>query len=138
MGFGRSSCLLALAETPPANHCRSKGDEQMAHKLTIEVYGTKYSITANDDPSYVNSLGKELDKMAAELMKSGQLNINQALVLIALNCLDNYKKAEQSSDNLREQVAGYLEDAATARMELEEVQRELKKLKRELPSQTTL
>ena len=110
----------------------------MSHKLTIDIYGSRYPITANEDPKYVAELARELDKMVADLMKSGKLSINQALVLIALNCLDGYRKAEQSSDNLREQVAGYLEDATLARMELEDTQRELEKLRRESSSQIAL
>jgi cell division protein ZapA len=54
-----------------------------------------------------------------------------ALVLCAINSADQQKKSENSADHLRGQLSEYLEDAARARMELEEARRELDRLRRQ-------
>lgn len=104
----------------------------MANKVTIQVYGAKYPITANDEPQYVQELGKELDQAVHVLMNPGQaMSLNEALILLSLNYLDASKKAEKSADHLREQIAEYLEEAAKARLELSEARAELERLKRD-------
>lgn len=111
-----------------------QGENPMAlNKITIQIYGTKYPIVTQEDPSYVAGLAHTLDDLVRELMDQSQkqnMSVNQALVLIAMNYLDSYEKSEKSADNLRNQIAEYLEDAAKARMEAAEARRELQKLER--------
>ena len=48
------------------------------------------------------------------------------------NFEDAYKKSEASADHMRGQLTDYLEDAARARIELEESKREIERLTRQL------
>jgi cell division protein ZapA (FtsZ GTPase activity inhibitor) len=103
----------------------------MGHKLTIEIYGTKYPITTTEDPDYVAQLSREIDRTLSDLMRMGNLSLNQALLLLSLQYLDSHKKAEQGSDHLRSQVAEYLEDAGAARAELAAALQRLEKLEKQ-------
>jgi cell division protein ZapA len=87
-------------------------------KLTIEIYGANYTITAKESPEYVLELAEELDEKLTKLMELGGLSLNQAFVLVALHYVDAHKKSEEAADHLREQVSEYLKDATTARSEL--------------------
>ena len=46
--------------------------------------------------------------------------------------LDAYKRSEENADRMRTQISEYLEDAAKARIELDEVKRENAHLRRQL------
>ena len=59
-------------------------------------------------------------------------SITQCAVLSALDYLDECKKAETSSENLRSQIQDYLEDAARARTDSEISKRELERMGKEL------
>ncbi|MDR2932977.1 MAG: cell division protein ZapA [Oscillospiraceae bacterium] len=103
----------------------------MSNKLTVQIYGNKYPITFQEDPSYVQQLAAEIDKTVTDLMRnSGRMSINDALVLTALNYLDACRKAEDGADNLRKQITAYVEDAAKARMELSEARKEIARMEK--------
>ena len=105
----------------------------MANRVKLEICGASYALVTNESPEYVQSLGQELESAVRELMeRNSRLSINEALVLCAVNCLDGYNKSERSADNMRTQLAEYLEDAAKARMELDDARREIDRLRREL------
>ena len=90
----------------------------MSNRLTIEIYGTRYSITTTEDTKYVQSLARELDKMLSGLMNQNGISLNQAFMLMCMHYLDAIKKSEEGADHLRGQVSEYLKDAASARAEL--------------------
>jgi len=105
----------------------------MANKVKIQVSNMDFVLTTNEEPNYVLSLASELDNDLTEVIKGNpSLSINQALVLCCISYIDNYKKSENNSDNMRNQLTDYLEDAAKARIELDETKRELERLKRKL------
>jgi len=103
----------------------------MNNRLTIEIYGTKYSITTSEASEYVEQLASEIDTALFDLMRRGGISLNQALLLLGLQYLDAQKKSEESADHLRSQVAEYLDDAAKARMELAEALQKIDRLERE-------
>ena len=49
--------------------------------------------------------------------------------------IDAYKRSEENADRMRTQISEYLEDAAKARIELDEVKRENAHLRRQLDGQ---
>ena len=51
-----------------------------------------------------------------------------AAVLAAANIADEYFKAVETAEHLREQLAGYLEEATRAKNEISELKREIFKL----------
>lgn len=99
------------------------------NKLKIHINGMRYAITTDLDPGYVAGLGLEIDTIVQAHVKESRASMSDALVLCALSCIDEKKKAEASADHLREQVTGYVEEANHARQEVQELRRELEKLK---------
>ncbi len=102
----------------------------MNNRVRVEVGNSKYVISTQEDEAYVLSLAKELDSGVRQLMEGNdRVTLNDALVLCALNYIDMYHKSERSTDHMRSQLTEYLEDASRARVELDEVKRELAALK---------
>lgn len=119
------------------------------NKVKLSIGGTEYTVIAEDDVRYVQSLGKELDRALAAIMKANdRLSVTQAAILLALDYADECKKATDTADRLREQIKDYLDDASNAkskadwarhesetlRKELEEIKIENVKIKAELDS----
>ena len=59
-------------------------------------------------------------------------SVTTAAVITALDYLDELKKTNLSADNMRAQIKNYLEDAAKAKLEVEEAKKEIDRLRREI------
>ena len=105
----------------------------MINRVKVEINGAKYIIATPEKESSVHELAKDLDNQVKQLLQSSErISLNDALVLCALNYADAYKKSEDSSDHMRNQLTDYLEDASKARNELDEAKREIDRLTRRL------
>lgn len=105
----------------------------MVNRVRIEIQGGKYVIATPENEEYVKGLSEELDEQIGSIMKQDdRLSLNECLVLCCVSYLDGYKKSEANADRMRSQLTEYLEDAAKARIELDETKRELEQVKRQL------
>ena len=103
------------------------------NRVRLQICGTDYYVTTEDDVEYTQSLGAQLDETISGLMHENErLSLTQAAILASLDAMDAYRKSESSADNLRSQIREYLEDSARARMELEVSRREVDRLNREI------
>ena len=104
-----------------------------ANKVKVMIMGADYSILAEDDPRYVQLLGKELDSKMAGIMKvNSRLSTTQAAVLAALDYADESKKATVTADRLREQIKDYLDDASAAKSKADLARHDSERLKKEV------
>lgn len=99
-------------------------------RIEVNIAGMSLALVSEDEPAYVQSLAKDLNAKIQEIMDTNDtVSVAQAALLVALDCEDDLKKHNNSSENLRSQIKDYLEDAARARMEAETYKRELEKYK---------
>jgi cell division protein ZapA (FtsZ GTPase activity inhibitor) len=102
------------------------------NRVKIEVLGTSYTISTPEGAEYVRSIARELNTQISGLMDADKrLSPNAALILCAMGYADSLRKSEESADHMRAQLTDYLEDAARARLELDDAKRELGKLRRQ-------
>lgn len=105
----------------------------MTNRVKIEILGAEYTIATSEEEEYVHRLAHELDRQVVGLLDhDAKLSPNAALILCALGYADSFHKSEQSADHMRSQLTDYLEDAARARIELDDAKRELDKLRRQI------
>lgn len=104
-------------------------------KVILTINGNKYPITTAENESYVRGMGVEIDGALRDLMNSSRLALNEALMLLCLSYLDAYNKSEKNADNLRGQIAEYLEEASKARQQAAEVRKECQRLEERLKQQ---
>ena len=107
-----------------------------ANRVVVLINGVRYPIRTVEDPTYVMGLAEQMDAALYNLMQAGSLSLNEALVLIGLEYLDYYKKSDRNLDNMRSQLAEYMEDAALARQELAAAKKEIERLKRRSPGES--
>ncbi len=105
----------------------------MTNRVKIEILGAEYTIATPEEEEYVRRLAREIDAQVSQLLDSdSKLSPNAALILTALSYADSFYKSEQSADHMRSQLSDYLEDAARARIELDDAKREMEKMRRQL------
>lgn len=103
------------------------------NRVKIEVLGAKYTITTPEPEEYVKELAAQLNGQIGDMLSANAtMSLTDTLVLCLLNYMDNYHKAEENTDRMRNQLTGYLGDAAKYRIEAEDAKREASRLKREL------
>ena len=101
-------------------------------KITVSVAGKNYTLVSNDPPEFVRRVAAFVDRKLSETAAVTNLPSGQAAVLTCFNLLDQNNKAESSADHIRGQLTEYLQDAARARIELEDANREIARLRAEL------
>ncbi|MBQ7968967.1 MAG: cell division protein ZapA [Clostridia bacterium] len=78
----------------------------MKEKLTLVVSGIKIDIVTQDDPEYVKGLGRLLEKRVSDLVISSTTRQkNEALLLCALDYLDERNKLKEENEKLKEEIS---------------------------------
>jgi len=101
----------------------------MENRVTVTICGEEYTLMAEESPSYMQKVAALVDAKMNAVMASGRVSRLDAAVLAATNIADELFKQQTSSENLRSQLKGYLDEANKAKAELSECRRELVKLK---------
>ena len=108
------------------------------NRVRITINGVHYTISTSEPEEYVLGLAQELDEQIKGILeKNPSISFNDVMVLCAINYIDAYKRSEENADRMRTQISEYLEDAAKARIELDEVKRENAHLRRQLDGRET-
>lgn len=77
----------------------------MKQKLTLVVSGVKITIVTDDDPSYVRGLGRLLEKRVSDIViSSADRQKNEALLLCALDYLDESTKLKKENEELKKEI----------------------------------
>jgi cell division protein ZapA len=104
----------------------------MANRITVSICGGDYTLLAEENPSYMQKVAALVDGKMSEIMASGRVSRTDAAVLAAANLADELLKQQASTESLRSQLKGYLDDANKAKNELSECKREVIKLQQRL------
>jgi len=102
-------------------------------KVNIRIQGKDYVIVSSDTEEYIRQVSFLVEKKTGEVaMAAPQLSTAMNAVLVALNLADDYLKSEKSRDNLRVQVADYLEETTRLNAENTDIKAEVAMLKEEI------
>lgn len=100
-------------------------------KVKVNICGTDYQLTTDDNETYLTDLAGRIDRAMKEMMTNPRISMTMAAVLVALEQADTAQKALAAADNLRAQMKGYLDDNAHARSEAASAHQEAEHLRRE-------
>lgn len=101
-------------------------------KVTLNICGTDYVITTDENPGYMQELGAQVDARIRNLMNANnRTSLVMAAVMTALMQADEAKKATQTADNLRKQLKSFFDDNNRSRSETENLRREVARLKQD-------
>lgn len=78
----------------------------MKERLTLVVAGVRINIITDNDPEYVKSLGRLLERRVSDLViSSSTRQKNEALLLCALDYLDERNKLAKENEELKAELA---------------------------------
>ncbi len=104
----------------------------MENRITVSICGTDYTFTAEESPSYMQKVAALVDTRMGEIMQGGRINRVDAAVLAAANIADELLKEQTASENLRNQLKDYLDEANKAKAEASDLRREIFKLTQQI------
>ncbi len=105
----------------------------MMNRVKVKIYNRDYALQTDESSEYTTLLAKKLDSQIVAMMTGGQaVSLVDASVLVALSALDDCQKANDNIDNIRTQIKDYVDDAAEARLKVDELERENRTLKAEI------
>jgi len=105
----------------------------MKNRVQVKIMDSTYTILADEPEEYVEKIAKEVDKRIRDLLETNdKMSVTMAAVLTAFNLCDEARKANESADNLRSQIKGYLEEINKYRNQAEEARREAARQQSEL------
>ena len=77
----------------------------MKEKLTLVVSGIMINIVTENDPEYVKGLGRLLENRVSDLViSSSNRQKNEALLLCALDYLDERNKLAKENEELKKEI----------------------------------
>ncbi|MDE6881445.1 MAG: cell division protein ZapA [Oscillospiraceae bacterium] len=103
----------------------------MANRITVAICGDDYTLMADESPSYMQKVASLVDARMGAVLAAGRVSRVEAAVLAAANLADELLKQQAATENLRNQLKDYLDDANKAKSELSECKRELFKLQQQ-------
>ena len=106
----------------------------MANRVVVTLGGVRYPLRTVEDPAYVGALAEEMDDKLRKVMGDGGLSMSEGLVVICLEYFDAHKKAERNLDNMRLQVADYMEAVKSTEAQLSKAKEEVARLKKKKDS----
>jgi len=95
--------------------------------VVITLGGVRYPLRTIEDPAYVSALAEEMDDKLRKIMGDGNLSLSEGLVVMCLEYFDAHKKAERNLDNMRQQLADYMEVVKRAETQPGEAKEEVKR-----------
>ena len=104
----------------------------MENRITVSICGTDYTFTAEESPSYMQKVAALVDTKMSEILQGGRINRVDAAVLAAANIADELLKEQAATENLRNQLKDYLDEANKAKAEASDLRREIFKLQQRL------
>ncbi len=99
------------------------------NKVKVLINGAEYTLVSAEPAEYVQRVAIRVDRKLSEIKSENpQLTNVMAAMLTAINFSDEYIKLEDSSDNLRKQVAAYAKNESKLSAALDERTRRVKEL----------
>ncbi len=102
-------------------------------KFKLNICGSEYTISSDESLGYIQELGAQVDTTMRNLLNgSDRITLMQAAILTALMNADAARKADDSADNLRDQMKDFISENAHARQEADAARREAARLRNEI------
>ena len=103
----------------------------MGNKITVTIAGQDFSLLTNDDAAYVRKVADHVNNLIYDLTENSHVSLLNAALLTALNLGDDYMKAAENAENLRNQLRTYLEESSRMKIELADLKRQLARLNKQ-------
>ena len=109
----------------------------MENRVVVSICGEDYTFVAEEAPSYMQRVGSYVSEKMEAVLTGARVGRTDAAVLTAANIADELFKEQAAAEQLRRQIKGYLDEAATAQAEASELKREVFRLQQRLENRNS-
>lgn len=100
----------------------------MNDKIKVVVAERPFLLTSTEEEAYVQKVAEFVDEQITQAAQVTRASVLDAAIMCAMNLADSCFKEQQTSENLRQQVKQYLDEANQLKQELSEAKREIFRL----------
>ena len=90
------------------------------NRMQVVIGGVSLVISTGEEASYVDQLIQNINEDMQSLLTKTKASVTSAALLLTIDYLDRFQKANLSATNMRTQIKGYLTDAANAKLLFDE------------------
>lgn len=103
------------------------------NNIKVKIAGRDFRLRTDDPAEYVEKLAQKADFEVRRIMHDNPgFGIQNASVIVALNAYDEAEKLNETLNNIRSQIASYVNDAAKARSAKERLSKKNAELEAEI------
>ena len=98
------------------------------NKVKVRIAGEDFVVMAAESDDYIRRVASYVDGKVADIRANARISLMDAIVLASINLTDELFKNQESVENLRMQLKGYIDDIARLRADLNDARREIARL----------
>ncbi|MDO4174362.1 MAG: cell division protein ZapA [Eubacteriales bacterium] len=103
----------------------------MKNRVEVVIAGNRFTMTGDQDEEYMQKIAGMVDEKVCEIRSHGA-NLIQSAMLAACDIADSHVQAVLGADNLRKQIASYLDENKDLTRELSEARDDIRALQDEM------
>ena len=104
----------------------------MENRVVVTICDQDYTLVAEESATYMQKVGSYVGQKMGDILNTAHVGRTDAAVLTAVNLADELFKAQATSEQLRSQIKGYLDEAGKAQAEASDLKREVFRLQQKL------
>ena len=104
----------------------------MENRIVVTICDQEYTLVAEESASYMQKVGSYVSEKMEGILTAARVGRSDAAILTAANIADELFKAQATSEQLRSQIKGYLDEAGKAQAEASDLKREVFRLQQKL------
>lgn len=101
----------------------------MKNRVTVNVAGQELHLVVDESEEYMYKVASIADQKIRSIIESTRVSSSQAATLACLNIVDDLLKANELTEHMRAQLKDYIEESSKSKMEINELKRELIRLR---------
>jgi len=90
------------------------------------------TVSTSEEEAYVKRIAESVNGDMHQLLSTTKASVTSAALLLAVDYMDRFQKANRSATNMRTQIKGYLADAANAKLLYDEERKRSESYAREI------
>lgn len=90
------------------------------NRIQLTIAGVSIIVSTPEEEVYVRRIAESVDRDMQTILTETKASVTSAALLLAVDYMDRFQKANRSATNMRTQIKGYLADAANAKLLFDE------------------
>ncbi len=101
----------------------------MRNRITVNVAGQELHLLVAENEEYMYRVASIADQKIRSIVEASHVSASQASTLACLNIIDELLRANDQAEHMRAQLKDYIEDLSKAKMEINDLKRDLIRLR---------